>query len=62
MDAEAKVKIRPKNPASRWVALDVNNKIIGEGRTPDDAKREAKKIAEVFFLMHVPEKGVTYFL
>jgi hypothetical protein len=53
----ATIKIVPKNPASKWVALDAMNKIIAEGLTPDDVRKEAEKKTSVFFLMFISPKG-----
>lgn len=49
-----------KDSDSRWVALDLNNNLISEGKTPEEANDKAKKLVEVFSLMFVPKKGVTY--
>lgn len=57
----ATIQIKPKNPNSRWVALDINNKIISEGNKPETVEAKAKKITDVFFLMFVPKEGVRYF-
>lgn len=54
--------IIPKNPDSRWVALDMfdGNKIIAEGKEPSNVTEEAKKIGKQFMLMFVPIQGETY--
>lgn len=59
---EETIQIKPKNSESRWVALDVNNNIISEGVQPEKVREDAKKISDVYFLLFIPEKGVTYFL
>jgi hypothetical protein len=57
---EETILIETKNPASRWVAVDINNKVISEGETAEAVEESAKKITEVFFLMFVPQDGVRY--
>lgn len=52
--------ITPKNPESKWVALDQDNNIIAEGKEPGDVIEEAKKTGVEFTLMFVPQKGNTY--
>lgn len=54
------LSVTPKSPDSRWVALDIDNKIISEGKTPEEANTKAKEISEFYLLSHVPKKGVTY--
>lgn len=51
------ITIVPKNPASKWVALDAMNKIVAEGLTPDDVRKQAEKKESVFFLMYIPDEG-----
>lgn len=57
---EATIQIKPRNPNSRWVALDINNKIISEGLKPEDVQTAAKKTHSVFFLMYVPKKNTIF--
>lgn len=52
--------VSPQSKDSRWVALDSNDKIISEGKTPNEVLVSAKKIADNFFLMFVPLEGNTY--
>ncbi|UEG49735.1 DUF5678 domain-containing protein [Ferruginibacter lapsinanis] len=52
--------VRPKHADSRWVALDVNDKIISEGKNPKDVSFQAQKICSKFFLFFIPERGHTY--
>lgn len=52
--------VSPKNPDSRWVALDFNNSIISEGKTPQEVKVMADEKAKEYFLMFVPVEGNTY--
>lgn len=59
---EATIQIKPKNPNTTWVALDINNKIVCEGIDPEFVRSEAKKKRDVFFLMYIPKKNTTYFL
>ena len=54
------VTITPKNPDTRWVALDEHNNIISEGKTPDEAIEKAKKTDKSYTLMFVPLKGNAY--
>lgn len=54
------IQIRPKNANSRWVALDINNKIISEGIKPETVRAKAEKISDVFFLVFVPKPGAKY--
>jgi hypothetical protein len=54
------ITITPKNPESRWVALDENDNIISEGKTPEEVIKEAKKKSADYFLMFIPEEGNTY--
>jgi len=58
----ATIQIKPKNPLTTWVALDIDNKIICEGTKPELVQREAKKKTNVFFMMYIPKKNTTYFL
>jgi len=44
--------INPKNPNTKWVAL-VDNEIIAEGETPEEATENANKITDIHFLMYV---------
>jgi hypothetical protein len=54
--------IKPKNPDSRWVALDLfdDDKIIAEGIDPSDVTEKAKITGKQFMLMFVPNQGETY--
>jgi len=52
--------VTPQNPESRWVALDVHDKIISEGETPDEVQKKAMEIAEKFFLLYIPIKDNNY--
>lgn len=57
---EMPLVVSAKSPDSRWVALDNNNAIISEGKTPNEAIQEAKKVTDDFALMFVPVEGNTY--
>lgn len=54
------IKLKPKSIHTRWVALDINNKIIAEGVKPETVREKAEKITDVFFLMYVPKEGEKY--
>ena len=54
------IEVSPKNPDSKWVTIDSNNKIISEGKTPEKTVEEAKKVSDDFFLMFVPQEGHSY--
>lgn len=56
------ISIKPKSTHSRWVALDINNKIISEGLKPESVQAKAKKKTDVFFLLFVPKVGEKYIL
>ena len=58
---EQPMVVSPKSPHTRWVALDKNDKIISEGKTPSEAIEEAKKVTEDYTLVFVPIEGKTYF-
>ena len=53
--------IKPQSPDTRWVALDENNNIISEGKTPVEAIEKAKKATDNYTLVFVPEEGNTCF-
>ena len=59
-DNDITITITPKNPDSRWVTLDDDNKIISEGKTPGETIELAKKTGKTYKLMFVPEQGNTY--
>ena len=54
------ITIKPKNPESRWVALDEDNNIISEGKTPNEVIEAAKQKNNNFSVMFVPIEGNTY--
>lgn len=54
------ITIRPKNADTRWVTLDLDDKIISEGKTPDEAIEKAKKSEKPYTLMFIPLEGNTY--
>jgi len=56
------IELKPKNPHSRWVALDARNQIIAEGKNPEAVERKAIQLTDVYFLMYLPKKGLIYFL
>ena len=56
------LKIETKSDDSRWAALDFNNKLIAEGKTPEEAIEKAEKITDKYALMFIPEKNITYIL
>lgn len=57
------VKLRPKSTRTRWVAIDLNNKIISEGQTADSARKKALKKTDAEFLVaFVPKEGTSYIL
>lgn len=53
--------VTPKSPGTRWVALDNNNSIISEGKTPGEAIERAKEVTDEFTLLFVPLEDNTYF-
>lgn len=55
------IDIKTKTKESCWVALDINNNVICEGKTPEEVEEEAKKKTEVFFLMFVPKEGIYFY-
>jgi predicted RNase H-like HicB family nuclease len=59
-DNDITITITPKNPESRWVTLDEENRIISEGKTPDEAIEAAKKTNQSYTVMFVPKEGNTY--
>lgn len=60
IDNDITITITPKDPNSRWVALDDDNQIIAEGKTPDEVIESAKKTDKAFTIMFVPVEGNTY--
>lgn len=54
------ITIAPKDPKSKWVALDNSNSIIAEGENPNEVIAEAQKTGKEFTIMFVPKKGNTY--
>ena len=52
--------ITPKNPKTKWVALDSNDKIISEGETPVIVANDARKLTDDFSIMFIPTPGHTY--
>ena len=61
IDNDITLTITPKSPDSRWVALDDDNKIISEGKTPDETIELANQTGKNFALMFVPVEGNTCF-
>lgn len=57
---EIPITVSPKSPDSRWVALDSNDKIIAEGKTPEFVVKEAEKRSDNFIIMYIPIEGNTY--
>lgn len=57
MNNDDAITIMPKNPESRWLAIDDNNKIISEAMTPKQVISEAYRINKKFTLMFVPRKA-----
>lgn len=57
---DTSIKVSPKNPDSKWVTIDSDNKIISEGKTANKTVEEAKKVSDEFFLMFVPQEGQSY--
>lgn len=53
--------VSPKSPETRWVALNSDNSIISEGKTPGEAIEKAKEVSENYSLMFVPLEDNTYF-
>jgi len=53
--------VTPKNPDSRWIALDSNDAVISEGKTPFETIQEAEKITQEYALMFVPIEGNSCF-
>ena len=61
MEAQAiSVEITPLRDDSRWVAIDENNAILFEGKTPEEVIIGAEAIGKNYMLMFVPVKGATY--
>lgn len=54
------IEVSPKNPDSKWVALDNYNKIISEGVNPENVVAEAQKKSDDFFMMFIPKEGNSY--
>lgn len=54
------ITISPNDSKTKWVALDLNNKIIAEGEDPNVVIDSAKKVTDNFTIMFVPIKGNTY--
>ncbi len=54
------ITITPKNPDSKWVAIDENNNVIAEGIEASEVIKEAKKKNVEFTLMFVPKEGSSY--
>ena len=52
--------VSPERPDSRWVALDLNNSIISEGKTPQEVKLLADEKGKDYFMMFIPAEGNTY--
>lgn len=59
-DDDITITIKPKNPESNWAAVDETGKMISEGKTPAEAIKEAKKIADNFSIIFVPKEGKSY--
>ncbi len=53
--------VSPQSPDTRWVAIDEDNIIISEGKTPDETIKKAKETGKEFTLMFVPKADNTYF-
>ena len=56
------IKVRTRKPGSRWVAINDQNKVISEGRTPESVAKKAKRVTDNFFLVFVPKPGASYIL
>jgi hypothetical protein len=58
------IKINPKNPNTRYVALDINNRsiIIAEGKTIKSVIKKATKTGKEYILSFVPKPGIKYIL
>ena len=58
IEKDLTLHVTPINGDSRWVALDSNDKIVSEGKTPKEALNSAKlvKQGEKLFLMFIPIK------
>ena len=56
--------IKTKDPNSRWVALDFEDRhtIIAEAVEPADVIKVANELGKEFFLSFVPKPGDTYIL
>ncbi len=54
------ITITPKNPDSKWVAIDSDNKIIAEGIEAGEVIEKAKESKVEFTLLFIPQKGNTY--
>ena len=54
------LSVHPKDPNSRWVALDNDDNIISEGKNPKEVTLEADKTSKNYFIMFVPTEGNTY--
>lgn len=54
------MNVEIKDPKTRWAALDFDNKVIAEGKTPEEAIEKAELITKKYALMWIPEKGITY--
>lgn len=44
----------------KWVAIDSQNTIISEGKTPTEVIEKSKSISDDFILMFVPQEDTTY--
>lgn len=62
MEAISFKKTMPKSNASRWVALDFNDKPVAEGNNPDEVRKIAEKLTKDFILVFVPIQGASYVL
>ncbi|CAN5278426.1 hypothetical protein BH10PSE19_BH10PSE19_22350 [soil metagenome] len=58
------INIKTSSPDIRWVAISIINgdRVIAEGKTPEEASNKAKALNEPYALMFIPEENVTYIL
>jgi hypothetical protein len=56
--------VTPKRENSRWVAISESDKLLAEGKTPNEVFEiiDNQEKSENTFLMFVRQKGVTYTL
>lgn len=51
------VEIKPNDSNSRWVALDMKNKIVAEDKDADNLIKKANQTGKVYSIMYVPKEG-----